>query len=120
MPSYYCDRCRTSRGWQGFHVCFDASKPEPNTPVKEKKPVETTRFNMSESQTERRAREREAVRSRDLEIVRTYNEEQVSTSTLRRMFGVSQHTVLRILHEAEEEGRTVVRARGHTLAMGAK
>ena len=119
-----CDRC----GWryEGFHVCFDASKPCPGEGVidshakKVKKKLTTGhtsegRSSISRSVTERWDQYREENRARDEEMIELYRS-GMSTKDVGLKFDISHQTVLKVLKREEANtGETIVRPRGLNL-----
>jgi DNA invertase Pin-like site-specific DNA recombinase len=102
-----CERCGWE--WEGFHICFDASKPEPGKEKKERSV--TWREALSNAAVVRWEEHHEANIQRDLDIVERYKQ-GASYSILEKEFSISRGTLMRVMHKAQNEGRVVIRPQG--------
>lgn len=122
-----CGRC----GWkyETFHICLDLppevmQRVEDGSPPPKKRPRNRTRdarsdairgsdewkANLSAAWEQRRERDRIRNQPRDAEIIRRYVEEEHTVKELRIAFGVSNTTILGVLHRAQDAGDLVMRS----------
>lgn len=116
--------------WPNWHICLvgkpdtfpqllrseRVSRPRKSPGVRS----EEHRANISAAQTARWAKIKEANRERDAAIIDRYLEGDVGYIGLAKEFKVGKDRILRVLKEAEKEGKVTIRRRGRTLANGAK
>lgn len=108
----HCTRCEGP--YEGWHVCFDASKRVEGEGLVEvkvsRRKTEVTASSVSAQ--DRWARYREEMRPRDEKIIESYVEGGTLVEVAER-FGISHQTVMKILKREEEDtGRTIRRPVG--------
>lgn len=120
-----CGRC----GWRyvGFHICFDASKPEPNirgtkssggdnsinSRTKATSPEDRS-AKLAEQSNAYWEAQREKMRPRNDKILGSYKEGK-GLREVASLYGVAYQTVVNIIKQAEEDmGMEIMRRRGVT------
>ena len=110
-----CEKC----GWKmpGFHVCVidlrTAEGVKAATTVNYQPPKRKSRARPGANRSEsvKAARAREAGRAeRDEEIIRLYDEEELSMTAVSRQMGLDFRTVQKVLHTAAKDEKIVIRA----------
>lgn len=109
-----CERCGWR--WQGFHICFDASKPVRGE-RRAKNPGGTSSEKSSNSDsklTDRQRLYRDKTRERDAQILDSYKD-GYAMRDLVKMYKAGYQTVINIIRAAEAEtGEKIMRPRGST------
>lgn len=109
-----CERC----GWQyeGFHVCFDASKPCPGEGVvstaKKKVKHKSQKDSSPSSRSQGRYWNHEENQERNRLIVELYKE-GLGLKDIGKKYDISHQTVLKVINDYEAtSGERVMRPRG--------
>lgn len=114
MKAPLCERC----GWRygGFHICVDLSTPEPKLLEKVDGRVgpmsETQKRNISNAQQARLVVLAAKNRPRNEKIILRYRDQKIGTKQLSEEFELSRTSIVKILRQAEGEGRLTIRRRG--------
>lgn len=112
-----CARCGWE--WEGFHICFDASKKVEGEYTKQQnrsgyvdgKRNKSWNKSLSDAANAHWARVREQNKERDERIVARYRE-GLSYKALMKEFKLSNSTVINIMHAARNRGEVIIRPKG--------
>jgi DNA-directed RNA polymerase specialized sigma24 family protein len=104
-------------GWkyEGYHLCTMTLSPdpvltEPPKPKQRKQRMSTAGRSLSESHRRAISSGMKARSSeRDREVIRLYNEEELTVREIQAINGMDHKTILTILHEARDAGKVVIR-----------
>lgn len=104
-----------------WHIClYGQTDLDKVVPKAAKETPDWRKLQLQEITKERWAKQREKDKPRDAAIVARYKEIPIGIEALCKEFGVSNHVIRRVLHEAADRGEVNLRPKGRTLARGAK